>query len=298
MREGFEVAEAVLPWGTTWRGLVATVGSVPDQPPYGTVATRRVGPLEASSVYLRAPALDRPITTVAYELGDNRQLEPLDRAVAAWLGVAGFEVPRASEVVAPPGRTTTYRLPGLEVTLVAFSSARSSRFGAVHAGLYVHAEPSLLAGPYLASVLSADAPWRRGADEASSRVLARRVEALFFDAAPGEDLSARLAVETSRARACPAWLADRLVPGEVAIWDHPCGAWGLARTEACWVVSSTDRFVHTRALPARGPGLSALGWRGGEVVARASGGPAGLDSLAAELRGRGVDVAIDECVDD
>lgn len=288
-------------WGATWNEVSAAVlAGQPWGAGHQHVGGFELRGLDVIDATLHAPAATRPVVGFTAAIASTAGFEHVEKVLGDWLGAPSATEHDDGARGGVRTRLIWDRFPA-QTTCVEYVPARPVGDRGAVAGVFVHAIPEAFGEPFTEEFLAPDAPWMSDPGEAGEIVVVvGPIRALFpIDAPKPERLAARLAVTRPRLRDTPTWVRERLGADAGCVWAHPCGAWGLARREACVVLGgSAPPLRHHRAAPARGPGEASLDLADAGTLFETSPGPSGLDALVAECRRRGALVEVVETTDE
>lgn len=300
---GFDTGDTLLPWGTTLaEACTRFVGLIQSDERSAKFAAGRFLGFDALSATLRAPAMDRPVMQVWYELkhdptcaSDEALTEKVSRALGPPAGQADHEVhsPNPSFGV----RHTAYwpdKSFGVGISI--YGAPRQTPEGLSSAALYVDWQDEIAAAaPYIEEMLEAEHSLVLQAREAEillhlSLEEGQRCYGLSAPDNPpaGEALlRARRCLRKRRLYQTPATLAKSMQTNQITIWRNAARKTWCISTKYETVQLPVGAHVtvsHTSLLPAKGSGSSRLNASDLELVSIAN-SPA-ISQLAAFLQDR------------
>ena len=289
---GFFVDKRWYPWGTLFAELVALYpDGVHTDPRWLDLPCASLGDVGAVDSSVHGPAPTRPVVTATYglaaELASAAGLAALrallDEAFGAGTHTAVDRLPGFPD----SGRVraaSEWLVGGTRVSLSAYAAVRAERFGNVGGRLYLYRDELELAAPYLDDFRALRQAWTQSPGALESWATGAGDVRDFLD----DEDERELALRCPHLCRSPAWLAAALVSGDVALWAHASGVWGIADRLTTIVLAAGEplELRHERWLEGRGPGYAVLSWVDRGVVVSSSPGPAGLDELVDRLRQR------------
>jgi hypothetical protein len=279
---GFQLGTTDYVWGTTLAEALAHHPPLAADQRSATFAAMALPGLPVLSATIRAPAADRPVLQVWYDM-------PYDPHTASDAALLQLLTPLlgtpTSQTHHPPTSVAHqsahvrcvfgWSLPGVHVGVSIFGAPRRTPQGLVLAALYADWEDEIAAAaPFRPALAQADAQLALWAADASALGCFTLVvaQAPFYvanyrasnphRARSDETLrSAQRCLYKPRLRQTPDQLARQLRSEQVLLWSNPTvQVWGVS-TSADTVCFASDEVVFasfTQLAPARGPGQTQL----------------------------------------
>ncbi len=295
--DGFDTGLKVLPWGTSLQDALAQLPTAIET----DFRSAKFQPAQAFglagivSLTLRAPAPDRPVMQVSYELAEYTSDDELLKDIARILGLPAQSA--AHNPALGVKFVAHWHVPGFTVGLSIYTAPRETDEGLAAAVFYIHWDDLLAAAaPYLESMIETE-NWLTVRAQHAEIIWQGMLE---VDQHPYQPMPTRnvaphlLDVAQLRAARClrrrlliqtPASLRESISAGQVLIWkdvrehlwcistryETVCFKWG-------WPVAAT----HVNLLPAKGPGGASFSISDLQLVSSAD--SPGLARLAAFLQ--------------
>jgi hypothetical protein len=284
--QGFAIDDAEYRWGTTPGGILG-MGALPYSTGYfhRDLDCRAAFGFPAAGVTVSAPAADRPVLSVSYELAaawlsrsrHQRWLDPLRSRFGPPDSEEHQDLRAYPDPSSGVAHWARWRRPMIDIGLSIYGGTRTSPRGRSAGLVYVAwGDISVAAAPYVAD-------WR-----AQTAMLAQSAAAIAafrrFDVPmplrPAGSCTAAFeewrALHSRNLLATPAPVRERLSTDSFALWQAGDGAWALSTAWDTVVLQRTASVTWTEIMPAKGGGHSGLSVEGWSITM-----PHGTASIAA-----------------
>ena len=270
---GFRVDVAFYPWGTP-PGGIAGIGPLPSAGGYlhRDLPCDSVLGIAATGVLVSAPAADRPVLTVIYELAAPHGLDTLRAQLGAPMSDERRDLSGYRDPSAGVARWARWRRPTIDINLSIYGGVRCVKFGrSVGLVSFSWTDVIAAASPFVpawraASSVLDDAARSLGAFRRFDLPEPLRPAAEATEADSADLFAARRALFNRALLATPRQIRDRLDPRAFALWRSDLdGQWALS---SAWdtVLLRDVRVDWSEIQPAKGGGRSALSVGGWSVV--------------------------------
>jgi hypothetical protein len=283
--QGFAIDDAEYPWGTTPWGI-AGMGPLPPSTSYfhRDLDCRAAFGFSTTAVTVSAPAPDRPVLSVSYELaapwlsgsGGQRWLDPLRTRFGPPDSEERQDLRAYRDPSSGVAHWVRWRRPTIDIGLSIYGGTRTAQRGRSAGIVYVvWGDIAVAAAPYVAA-------WRTQT-EALARSAATIAEFQRFDVPmtlrpagpPTAPFEAWLALNSRNLLATPVPVRQRLSTQSFALWRAGDGAWALSTLWDTIAPQSAASVIWTEIMPAKGGGHSGLMVGGLSIMA-----PHGTTSIA------------------
>lgn len=269
LAQGFDVDGRLMPWGTTLDQCGGvTASSDFSEPDSRTYPCRSVGSIAALSVTATAPAPDRPVTQLCYELAARHGMRARDwlELITASLGApttVDCDALLQDDAPSDPDSVILYASwdnDTVNVGLSVYGADRAVKYGNAAACLWISWRIELAARPFIAERC-------RRNDEVAA-IATRAPKCRIFELAldlhsnqHDDHREASLALSLPDILDTPSSIAEQLNSRRFAFWYSAADARWAASTKWDTVIFTTGHSVdvsHIEIRPAKGGGSSAL----------------------------------------